>query len=97
MNSPLGQSRGGTPIGERALQSARRLARCGGYGPALIGVPLSFSSFVQSMTRKSGYRFSEKVMLQRKSWLKARIVRFRHPPPAFSGEDRCGERENLTA
>src|ERR1700733_3497908 len=39
---PQAESRGGTPIGERALQSARRIERCGGYGPALIGVPLSF-------------------------------------------------------
>ena len=39
---PQAQSRGGTPIGERALQSARRIERCGGYGPALIGVPLPF-------------------------------------------------------
>src|SRR5580704_3578839 len=43
---PSGQSRGGTPIGERALQSARRIERCGGYGPALIGVPLSFFIFL---------------------------------------------------
>jgi hypothetical protein len=42
MNSPLGQNRGGTPIGERALQSARRIERCGGYGSASFGVPLSF-------------------------------------------------------
>ena len=29
-NTPLGESRGGTPKGERALQGARRIARCGG-------------------------------------------------------------------
>src|SRR5580658_9459786 len=45
---PVAESRGGTPRGERALQSARRIERCGGYGPALIGVPLSFSSFLHS-------------------------------------------------
>jgi hypothetical protein len=41
MNSPLGQNRGGTPIGERVLQSARRNESCGGYGSASFGVPLS--------------------------------------------------------
>jgi hypothetical protein len=32
---PLGESRGGTPEGERALQGARRVARCGGCDPRL--------------------------------------------------------------
>jgi hypothetical protein len=31
MNSPFGKSRGGTPMGERALQGARRTGRCGGF------------------------------------------------------------------
>src|SRR5580700_7423653 len=38
--TPLGKSRGGTPTGERALQSASRIERCGGYGSAFVGVPL---------------------------------------------------------
>src|SRR5580704_660038 len=40
------------------------------YGSASVGVPLPFLSFVQSMTRKSGYRFSDKVMLHLKRGLK---------------------------
>ena len=43
---PQAEGRGGTPIGERALQSARLIERCGGYGSASFGVPLSFSSFL---------------------------------------------------
>jgi hypothetical protein len=70
----LAQSRGGTPNGERALQSARRIERCGWYRPASFGVPLPF-------------------FFLRTSWLEAKIVRYRPPPPAFSGEDRGGERE----
>jgi hypothetical protein len=47
MTSPSGESRGGTPEGERALQGARRSRKsCGGYGSASFGVPLSFSSFL---------------------------------------------------
>jgi hypothetical protein len=44
MNSPIGENRGGTPEGERALQRARRAARCGGFGTASFGVPLPFFS-----------------------------------------------------
>ena len=40
--TPFGESRGGTPMGERALQGASRTARCRGYGSAFFGVPLSF-------------------------------------------------------
>src|SRR5579875_865027 len=48
MSSPPGQSRGGTPTGERALTGASRTARCGGYGTASIGVPppVFYFSFV---------------------------------------------------
>jgi hypothetical protein len=43
--TPLGKSRGGTPMGERALQGASCTARYRGYGSAFFGVPLSFSSY----------------------------------------------------
>jgi hypothetical protein len=31
MDSPLGENRGGTPMGERAWQGARCTGRCSGY------------------------------------------------------------------
>src|SRR5580692_11366155 len=36
-----------------ALCKARAARKCGGYGPALIGVPLSFSSFLTFHARSS--------------------------------------------
>ncbi len=45
MNSPLGESRGGTPTGVRALQGARRTERCGTCKLASAGVPLPFLYF----------------------------------------------------
>ncbi len=45
MNSPLGESRGGTPTGVRALQGARRTERCGTCKLASAGVPLPFFLF----------------------------------------------------
>jgi hypothetical protein len=51
--TPLGESRGGTPEGERALQGACRIARCGGCGPAFFGVPLPFISFLLSWLAES--------------------------------------------
>jgi hypothetical protein len=43
-------------MGERALQSARRTERCGGYGSASVGVPLSFflSYIVAQSTDREG-------------------------------------------
>jgi hypothetical protein len=40
--TPLGKSRGGTPMGERPLQRASRTEKCGGYGSAFVGVPLPY-------------------------------------------------------
>jgi hypothetical protein len=42
MSSPFGESRGGTPEGERALQGARCIDGCGGWMNASFGVPLPF-------------------------------------------------------
>jgi hypothetical protein len=43
---PLGESRGGTPEGERALQGARRVARCGGCDPRLSAFRFPFILFL---------------------------------------------------
>jgi len=48
MRESQGQSRGGTPEGERTLQGARRNASCGGYGLRLTAFRiLLFRSFVR--------------------------------------------------
>ena len=72
---PLAQSRGGTPIGERALQSARRTQVRWIRTRVDRRSASFFLSFVQSMTRKNGYRFSDKGHAPLKTWLKAQIVR----------------------
>jgi len=52
MRESQGQSRGGTPEGERTLQGARRNASCGGYGLRLTAFRiLLFRSFVRSFVR----------------------------------------------
>src|ERR1700681_798740 len=38
--TPFGESRGGTPTGERIRKGASRARWCGGYGSAFVGVPL---------------------------------------------------------
>src|SRR5580700_6424150 len=65
-NTPLGESRGGTPEGERALQGASRIARCGGCGPASFGVPLPFiSSFLSWLAEldRDGSRIHRRRLL----------------------------------
>jgi hypothetical protein len=47
---------------------------------------------VDTDLRRSAFRFL--AFFFRPSWLKAQIVRIPEPPPAFSGEDRCGEQGN---
>jgi hypothetical protein len=44
MTSPFGESRGGTPTGERIRKGASRARWRGGYGSAFVGVPLPFFS-----------------------------------------------------
>ena len=50
-NTPLGESRGGTPTDERALQGACRIARCGGGDPRLSAFRFP-SSFVKEEKSK---------------------------------------------
>ena len=50
-NTPLGESRGGTPTDERALQGACRIARCGGGDQRLPAFRLP-SSFVKEEKSK---------------------------------------------
>ena len=45
--SPLGESRGGTPTGERARFARCRTGWCGRYYPTPVGVPLPFASVVK--------------------------------------------------
>jgi hypothetical protein len=47
------------------------------------------------MTRKSGYRFSDRGHAPLKAWLKAQIVRLPATTAGILWRDRCGEREEL--
>jgi hypothetical protein len=51
MESPFGENRGGTPIGERALQGARCTGKCSGY--ASVGVLLPYSFFLHFVAQSA--------------------------------------------
>ncbi len=53
MRESRGQSRGGTPEGERTLQGARRNASCGGYGLRLTAFRILFLFVSQFVARVS--------------------------------------------
>jgi len=71
---------------------------CGGYGSASFGVPLPFSLYVIASAAKQSSVPCKRLLdcfvaiAPRNDGPSPPIVRLPEPPPAFSGEDRCGER-----
>ena len=83
---PCGKSRGGTPEGVRALQSARRTERCGGCYSASFRRSASFFDFVARVSEaKPGDR--------QRSW--TIVPGLRCAPSGLRAErDRDGSRKN---